>query len=258
MIVASLVLALFATTAPADDGSSSDAAVRAYREGRHADAARVFRGLLESCVGGDPRLLFNLGNCAFRAGDHAEAALRYRQVLARRPGDDGARFNLRLAERRLGLDEVRPGLLERLDTRLDASPASGAWIAALLQLLGLVGLAVGRGRLSRGIGVLLLAGGLALAVRGASLRDPVGRARASSDAVVLTPDLPLRPAPHDEVPATRRLRAGEVVEVVESSDRWARVEDVRGGVGWLRTDGIGRVDGSDDPTLAGRVSSARR
>jgi hypothetical protein len=61
------------------------------------------------------------------------------------------------------------------------------------------------------------------------------------DGIVLAGQIAVRPEPHDGVPSTLDLKAGELVRVLERSKRWLRIEHPRGG-GWTRRTGVGLVE----------------
>ena len=215
-------------------------AERAYRDARYQDALALYQGALAHAAAPEGALLLNLGNCSYRLGRYAEAVLFYRRAQLRRPGDAHLELNLRLAEQQLGIYEVRePAFGSRVVAWLDALPPARLLAAVLaLQTVALLGLMFlrSRPRLRSALTVLLILGllGAARLVQTQCFPDP-------PQGVVLAPELGLRPEPHPDYPTTVELRAGETVDIEESSDRWARVTSPRG-TGWVRRDGVGLVD----------------
>ena len=64
---------------------------------------------------------------------------------------------------------------------------------------------------------------------------------AAPEGVVMDHKIKVRTEPHAGMPVIVELRAGEIVRVEESSDRWARIVHVRGR-GWTERAGVGVVD----------------
>jgi hypothetical protein len=58
---------------------------------------------------------------------------------------------------------------------------------------------------------------------------------------VLRGDLAVRAEPHAGMPAVFRLRPGELLRVIEESDRWVRMVHPRG-EGWTERTGVGLVE----------------
>jgi tetratricopeptide (TPR) repeat protein len=209
------------------------AAERAYRAGRFEAAHALFAAALGDPAHAPAPLLYNLGNCAYRLGRYAQAALHYRRALLRDPGDLHAAFNLRLAERALGIEPPRAPLLAHVDA-LD--PRLLVMLAFALQSAGLAGAFFLRRRMARATSAIAVLLGVAVAARLAhtELRQP------PLAGVVTAREAPLRAEPHVEWPIRERLRAGTVVEVLEHSPRWMRV--AHGGGGWVERAGVSVVD----------------
>lgn len=188
-------------------------------------------------------MLYDLGNCAFRQGRFAEAVRCYRSALRLRPRDRAVRFNLRLAEERLGTaaGAAPPSFLRALSALPERlTPWELLLLSAVLQAAGLTGLLLARGRVPGAAAVLVLLLGLgcgARLVRVRFLPPP-------PEAVVLVPDAALRPEPHRSLSVLERLPAGARVRVLESSDRWARVERDDGTAGWTERSALGMTGGA--------------
>lgn len=70
-----------------------------YARGDYARAAEIYATAQRKTPAA--RLLYNMGNCAFRMDRKAEAVLCYRRALRMDPSLEDARFNLALVESRL-------------------------------------------------------------------------------------------------------------------------------------------------------------
>ncbi len=214
-------------------------AERAWEAGRFEEAFALFHARLDAGQSEPGPTLFNLGNCAYRLGRHAEAVLWFRRAALRLPDDPQVAFNLRLAQRHLGLkgDDVAPetGFAREL-RRVTAFQ----WLVILgsAHAVGVVGLFLsGRRRGLRIAAGLLLASALAGAVPWARSHfdpDPPG-------GVVLAGEAVLRREPHPDQPVVTRVRAGDSVRVLERSARWLRVAH-SSGEGWTEQNGIGLVE----------------
>ena len=210
--------------------SDLERAERAYRMGDFQKAMEFYEAALEVGEAPNGALLYNMGNCAMRLGDPALATLCYRRALLWLPGNSDVLANLRLADEQLGLDQAGP------------PPSRGSpwlWLAAVVALQG-IGLALVVMRRARGVrllGVLLVGAGLAVAAD--LLRQewlpglPAG--------VVLTDQVQVLEEPREQAGSVCVLPAGAVVEVIETSPEWLRVQHAKG-EGWARRGPVAVVE----------------
>jgi tetratricopeptide (TPR) repeat protein len=205
-------------------------AERHYRAGRFLEASALFEAALSTGVGAADTLHYDLGNCAYRMGDHARAILHYRQALRRAPRHRAALANLALAEHQLGLEPTPSSAVESF------TPRELGIAGALVTLAAVAGFVALRRRRWRVACCAVALGGLVLA--GLAVRAHVAPPR---QGVVLVPDAPLRADPHAEATVAMRLRAGELVTIDESSERWARVTAGRRS-GWAERSALGLVE----------------
>ena len=225
----------------ADPGGPIARADAAYAEGRFGEALALYEKALEDPEAPRGPLLYNRGNCAFRMGRHAEAVLHYRRALMRLPRDEALRFNLALAEGKLGI-EAPP--FESFGSAVEAlagafTPAEFLILMAVLQAVGLFGWLLLRGRRSLTRGAMLLLVVLGVAGSARILRTQVFPE--PPEAVVLSSETLLRAEPHRSRPVIGKLDAGRTVKVEAYSDRWARV-DHPSGWGWVERDYLGLLD----------------
>jgi tetratricopeptide (TPR) repeat protein len=215
------------------------AAEQNYRAGQFAAAFAGFEQALAQPEFAPGPLLYNLGNCAYRLDRVAEAIWFYRRALLELPGDDEVRGNLRRAERRLGLESFVESPVAALLGWVDRAPPGRLLVVvALAQAIGVLGWTwLGRGSGARVFLLLLIGGSLLVVAR----RLYVQHAPAPLTAIVLSERIRLRSEPHRDLAVVLELRAGESVQVAESSDRWARVLHPRG-AGWTECQGLGFVE----------------
>jgi tetratricopeptide (TPR) repeat protein len=224
---------------PAQESALQQAAA-SYRQRNYEAAASGFTAALTEAGHPSGELLFDLGNCAYRLGRHAQAVWYYRRALLRLPRDAEVRFNLRLAEQRLGVDgPVDESLTASLRALRDAvAPGELLALALLLQGAGALGFVLLRRRRGARNAMLAIAGlGLLCWARLAQLQwwpdAPSG--------VVLEHRAALRANPDPRQTAVAELDAGESVVVLEQRGEWLRLSHTRG-IGWTERASVGVVD----------------
>ncbi|TDJ65970.1 MAG: tetratricopeptide repeat protein [Planctomycetota bacterium] len=234
MIALLLGLLLGSPFGPPDLGQAE----RDYRAGRFEAALTLFEAALSAPDAPQGGVLYDMGNCAFRLGRHAEAIWHYRRAALRIPNDPEVRFNLRLAQRELGLAAEQERWLSGVFAPLDSLPPWGRlFLVGAVQATGLAGLVLARRRSAVRAGLLLLA-----------LLGLLGAARLAREAwfaplpegVVLAAT-GLRAEPSADRPVTLALRPGETVRVSRTTEGWVKVESPRGR-GWTESAGVGVVD----------------
>ncbi len=109
------------------------------------DAAKYDEAIQHWLAAGDyaqlsPAILYNIGNACYRLGSPGHAALYYRRALARDPGHEESRQNLRFIERKCGALSVQRPEYQYALARFPLSfwqgaVWSGAWLGALALLV---------------------------------------------------------------------------------------------------------------------------
>ncbi|MBI1851386.1 MAG: tetratricopeptide repeat protein [Planctomycetes bacterium] len=215
-------------------------AERAYHDALYGEALARFQSELPKPESAQGPILYDMGNCAFRLGRFAEAALHYRRAQLRIPRDPRVTFNLRLAERRLGIGEPsRESFLTAVASLIGwITPRELFALVVGFETVGLVGFVLVRRRRAarRAMAVVVL-----VALAGGARLAALQWFAAAPDGVVLAPEIALRAEPRVDTAIQVKLEAGEVVRIEESSDRWVRVVHARGR-GWTERGGIGVVD----------------
>ena len=229
-------LALLLFLAPTD----LQQAEASYRAGRYQEAMVEFQAALAEPGAAAGPILYDLGNCAYRLGRHAEAVLYYRRALLRLRRDPELRFNLRLAEQKLGMDVPATESFGAAVVGLVDAFGRGELLAlaVTLQTVGLLGAVLLRRR--RGLRLLPWAVTLLGVLAGARLARDTWFAPAP-EGVVVSDEISLRSEPRADLAVTLKLKAGELVRVEEQSDRWVRVVHPQGR-GWTERAGVGVVE----------------
>lgn len=142
LLAAGVLLGTAPARAAETSGSREDTvsqALTAYDSANYEDAIKLW------LAAGDynqlsPAVLYDIGNACYRLGSPGYAALYYRRALARDPGHEESRQNLRFIERKCGaLTVQRPDYqyaLARLPLSLWQNAVwTGTWICALALLV---------------------------------------------------------------------------------------------------------------------------
>ena len=238
-----------AATQAVDDAPSvaaADAALarglEAYDAGDWPAAAAHFEAAREAGHPAAAQLRFALGHCAYRNGSLAEALHAYHLAAALGADASAVAEAIALAEARAGLAPGASAPPPRPSrTRWTAAFALG-WLAECAGLLLALQAIARRSRSTRRQPARWLLAGLLLAVSGgvAGAIAVPRLAGSGSAALVLEAGQGLRAEPHAAAAVGAPLAAGEGIEVLAASDRWAQVR-ARGGVGWLPAAALGRV-----------------
>jgi tetratricopeptide (TPR) repeat protein len=215
------------------------AAERDYRAGRYDLALAAYERRLASPERRDARVLYNAGNCAYRLGKYTDAALYYRRALRRAPRDAEARFNLSLAEKKLAMAPPPPEGFVATARRalLERTPGEWLFLASAFECAGLLLIVAGRRRRAAwvpGVACLAVAGGLAAGYVSKS-------APSTAEGLVMANDIRIYSEPREDLPVLLTLKAGEVLAIEESTDRWMRVR-YGDRAGWTPRAGIGVID----------------
>jgi tetratricopeptide (TPR) repeat protein len=227
---------LLAALALGDDSSEADRAMfdalSAVRAGDYGRAAEIYEGLLGEGHDG-AALRYNLGNCWARQGDYARALAQYLAAQRFAPRDPDIGANLSFVRRKLGFEEVKPGLTDTVRAWARAFTLREVVLAGLGFEFLFFGVAVAR-LLSRrppprslaaaaGIGLLACAAWIA--------HDRL--VVAEREIAVVLSEEGARSEPRADREEIFRVRPGAEVRVLRREGNWARVEARGAGVGWL-------------------------
>jgi tetratricopeptide (TPR) repeat protein len=251
-VSAALLLVILAPFAPAraagDPGADPfTAGVAAYRAGDYATASERFEAALDAPLSAAERarVLYDLGNAAWRDDRKGEALGWYAACLRIAPRHADARANLTYAREELGLPPADAGdlqttLLRLLESWTRAESALAVLVTSLLLLGALLLEALRGGRAARvGVGV---AAGLVLFALPPWIHAE-RRARRDPWVAIGTPEVALRAEPNPERALIASVPTGAEVERIDELSGWIRVRTADGARGWAEVGGFFRLGG---------------
>jgi tetratricopeptide (TPR) repeat protein len=243
-----LAVVLLGSTAGSARAAADPAAEAraAYDAARYDEAAALWlkAGDFESLTADT---LYNIGNAFYRAGSTGHAALYYRRALARDPGHQEARQNLRFIERKHGAITVQRPEYQYVLARIPLAAWQGMlWAGAWLCLLGLLVFPATRpGARLRVAAVVALALAPLLAAVGAlgwrHFPNDAQFAPLARQAVVIGDNVVLRTDAARTSPEVIDAPPGSLCEVVKKSGDWAYVAFATKTRGWVPVAAIEKI-----------------
>jgi tetratricopeptide (TPR) repeat protein len=236
------MLAIGPQAAPEDPQQAHELAVASYRAGDFESAQTLWLAALESDAGQTPvleraRILYNLGNAAYRAKRPLEAVGWYTAALALKPRYEDASANLEFVRGEAKLEPADRGDLRSTIRALVSAPtlAESEWLVLGAVLLWAVALgyeALRGGPLARRLAwistlVVLLSAIPWIAHHAKRRGDPMLVVSASGARV--------HSEPRVDAAVIELIGAGEQVERLDELTDWTRVE-LAGAPGWVRSE----------------------
>lgn len=215
----------------------------AYEAARYDDAISQWLKA-DSYDSLSPDVLYNIGNACYRAGSPGHAALYYRRALARDPGHQEARQNLRFIERKHGSITVHRPEYQYALARIPLSTWKGMlWTGAWFCALGLLVFAATRpGARLRMVAVVALVIAPLLAAGGALgwryFPDDAEFAPLTRQAVIIGEKVILHSEAARTAPEVIDAPPGSLCEVIQKSGRWAYVAFATKTRGWVPVESI--------------------
>lgn len=218
-------------------------AQEAYRSGDYASARELWLTELERQELGGPergRLLYNLGNTAFREERVREAVGWYTAGLRYRPRDPDTWANLEFARSEAGLEPADRGDLAATVERLLSATTLGEseWGVLLALLVWGAALAGEALRGGRAWGRAAWAG---LALVGVSLAPWIYNLRAAGAERVLVVEertTPVLSEPRPAAAQVAQVASGAVLERLDELPDWVRVRAEDGTAGWVPSESV--------------------
>jgi len=242
------VLFFLGALSPVRAQAGLDPGLEAYRAGDLEAAATHWRERLEAegavmHSNERARLLYDLGNVAYRRSDRHAAIGWYTASLRLRPRDADTWTNLELARSEAGLDPADRGDLmatvRRLVTAL--TRAESEWLLLGIVLLWAVTLAGEALRGGRAWRLAALVGFGAVLLSAAPLLVHLATAGADPVLVVAQGGARVQSEPRAEAKMITMLDAGAEAEVLDRLPDWVKVADETGTEGWVPRESVFRL-----------------
>lgn len=211
-----------------------------YAEGKYSEAAGLYESLLvegQESAG----LYYNLGNCYYKMGENTKAILNYERALLLKPGDEMARYNLKMAQQAI-VDkiEVLPELfLVRWYRALENHFSADQWgyisVALFILFLGMAALffysrSIGVKKVGFSIGILSFL--LTLGTMYFAMRQNE-RVTEREYAIITTPSVTVKGAPDKSGTSLFLIHEGLKVKVVGELGDWYNIRLTDGNEGWI-------------------------
>lgn len=247
--IAALVAILVAPSYARDRAGDEAAAEAAYRQGDFSNAKGSWLAVLED--GGGPnapderaRILYNLGNTAFRAGQTLEAVGWYTASLRLRPRDAETWQNLEHARSAAKLDPADRGDLSatahRLFTSLTRAESEWLVLATVIAWAGVLAMeALRGGRLWRR---LAWVGALVVAVSFVPLAFGLARDHGDRMLAIQEQKLAVKSEPRADAAVIAEVTPGDEVLRLDTLPDWTKVELAEGAVGWVESRAVFALD----------------
>ena len=240
------VVLLGAGGAPARAADLSERALAAYDAADFDAAIRLWLqgGAYQDLTAGT---LYNIGNACYRAGSPGHAALYYRRALARNPGHQESRQNLRFIERKCGAITVHRPEYQYALARFPLGAWQGMWWSGvwLCGLAALVFPATRPGARARLVAVAALVIAPLLAACGALgwryFPNDAEFAALGRQAVIVGDKAILHADAARTSPEVIDAPAGSLCEVICESGRWSYVAFATKTRGWIPAEAIETV-----------------
>jgi hypothetical protein len=242
VLFAALVAPSLSAHASAAASPSDEAAIAAYRAGDLAGARAEWLAVLD-----DPtraprgpergRILYDLGNVAYRSGKTLEAVGWYTAALQYRPRDADTWANLEEARSRARLEPADRGDLSGTTRRVLRSftREESGWLAAsgLVLLAGALAFeALRGGRLARWTAIGAAFAALLLS---APWIDAALRARHDALMVIEPEKASVWSEPREKAAVVAELQGGDEVERLDELPDWTKVRTATGVEGWMKS-----------------------
>lgn len=229
--------------------SSFEAGNALYKKGQYEKAIQAYESVIQKESKESADLYFNLGNCYYKLNQVAPAIYNYEKALVLNPSDIEIQNNLKFAKKRT-IDEIKvvPKVgFERLihDFTSFYHYDTWAWIAigfAVLFLLFFLGYYFGQTSVAKrlffvGMFVWILMV-LICVFAGYFEQNQFNNDR---PAILFAESTEVKSEPQNLSPTVIVLHEGTKVYVLESLDKWRKVQLTDGTEGWLNANAIKEV-----------------
>lgn len=212
-----------------------------YQNGKYQQAIAEYENIIKEDKQQSPELYYNLGNCYYKLNKVAPSIYNYEKALVLKPGDPQTLNNLKFAKKRT-IDEIKEvpkvgfaKLIQNFTGIFDYNTWAKISVAiAFVFLLSFIGYYFSQLTLVKriyfiGMFVLLLALLLSVAA-GMAEKDHFDNDR---PAIVFAEICEVRSEPQKAGSAIILLHEGAKVYVIETLDKWKKIELTDGTEGWI-------------------------
>jgi tetratricopeptide (TPR) repeat protein len=219
----------------------------AYGEGRYADAAEAYEGVLRYRIL-DPRVEYNLGNARAKLGQLGQAILHYERARRMDPTDPEIRANLEFVRAQC-FDRVEPPQLmaavrwtRAIQDRLGPDRQAWAFLLLVWIVVGLLAFKLSRpGRWNASAAWIVTALIVLALLVAASAHSTYDRLEGQRIGVVLEGAVEVLAGPGENNPTLFTIHEGLTVEIRSDRDDWVQVSLPNGLNGWVPVGSLGEV-----------------
>jgi len=217
--------------------NSFETANKLYEQGKFADAAAAYTGLIQS-GNSSATLYFNLGNSYFKSGQIGRAIAAYCQAELDTPRDPDIRANLQFARNQVQAPSRLPSWRQRWIGKLSLTEwtvlaSAASWLCLLLLALGQL-----RPALKAGLRTYALTAGACAGLLWAGTATAWRQTRFGHRAIVIVRDANVHQGPLEESPNTFTVHDGAELLVLDTKGDWLQVTVTPGRIGWLQRDRV--------------------
>lgn len=248
-----LTFVLVTMTSLANGIDFIDQGNKAYDQKQYKKAVDMYERALRD--GESAQLRYNLGNAYYRLNDRAHAVLNYERALRLDPGNDDARFNLKLVNEKSKINETSgSNFFTSLITGWVSHLSSNTWagIALALFVLMLAGVACYRIAGSVALQKIGFFGAIVVAILMlmalSSAFYMYHHTTKTNFAVVMTDKAPANKSPRDGEKEEFKLPSGSKVEIMDSisdknpnSSTWYMIETTTNKTGWMKKNNLEKI-----------------
>lgn len=229
-------------------GQMTQQAEQLYASGNYADAADIYLQILSEGMESSD-LYYNLGNCYYKLGENTRAILNYERSLLLNPGDDMARYNLKMAQQAV-VDkiEVLPELFlvrwyREVETALSAD--QWAYLSVVLFVVFLVMAALffysrSVGMKKTGFVVGIVAFLLTAVTFFFAFRQDM-RISDREHAIIMTPSVTVKGAPDNSGTSLFLIHEGLKVQIIGELGDWYNIRLADGNEGWVAKTDVEKI-----------------
>ncbi|HET6243666.1 MAG: tetratricopeptide repeat protein [Bacteroidetes bacterium] len=221
---------------------------KAYSEGDFNLAYKKYKEIVNQGYQNEA-LYFNLGNAYYKSGEIPLAILFYEKALKLNPASEDAIINLKLSNQKI-VDKIEPlpelNVVKWWKNLLFSKKADDwGWLAIqamFIAMLMFVGFVIANNTLLKKAGffcgVFLFAVSILFFVFGNQQKNFLNN---QAYAIVFSPSLTVRSAPHNSGTKLFLIHEGAKVQVLDELSDWKKISIPNGSMGWVKSDAMEKI-----------------